>query len=392
MTPDVVYLDHNATSPVRPEVLEAMLPFLKDDFANPNSAYALGQRTRAAVEAARAHVARLLNASGPDEIVFTSCGSESDVLAVVGAARQALRASRGKKNHVVCSAIEHDAVRLAVRGLEADGFEATTVPVDEYGRVEAQALCRALRPSTAIVSIMHANNEIGTLEPIREFSQICRERDIGFHTDAVQSVGKVPVDVQSLGVDLLSLSGHKINAPKGVGALFIRRGVRLSPVITGHQEKNRRGGTENVAGIVGLGRACRLALEEVSHGAELLRLRRRIEEGCLRIAEARVNGHPTERLPSTCHVSFRGIDGAALVVALDLEGICVSSGPACSTGVSEPSHVLRATGLDPVWARGGIRVSLGWGSRDSDVDRFLGALPHAVEKIRQAQRLPSSVL
>ncbi|MBI4345375.1 MAG: cysteine desulfurase [Elusimicrobia bacterium] len=383
MTQPFVYLDHNATTPVRPEVLEAMLPWLGPRFGNPNSAYRLGQEARKAVEDARAQVARLLGAK-PEEIVFTSCGSEADVLAIAGAAHRAHERSKGAKKHLITSAIEHDAVREALRVLEKRGFEATTVGVDAHGRVDPQDVRRALREDTILVSIMHANNEVGTIQPVGEIAAACREKGVLMHTDAVQSAGKVPIDVGALGVDLLALSGHKLNAPKGVGALYVRQGVRLTPVITGHQEKNRRGGTENVASIVGLGRACELAAAELDrHAAELSALRKRLEDGCLKIPGSRVNGHPTLRLPNTCHVAFDGIEGFQLVVALDLEGVCVSAGPACSTGAVDPSHVLAAMGCDSRWCVGALRISLGWGSTRADVDRLLALLPGAVEKLRR---------
>ena len=378
-----VYLDHNATTPVRPEVLAAMLPWLGAKFGNPNSAYRIGQEARSAVEHARAQVAKLIHAK-PEEIVFTSCGSESDVLAIVGAAQRAYDRSQGAKRHLITSAIEHDAVREAFTCLQKRGFEATIVGVDAHGRVNPESVRQALKPETILVSIMHANNEVGTIQPIAEIAALCREKGVLFHTDAVQSAGKVDIDVAKLGVDLLALSGHKLNAPKGVGALFVRQGVRLSAVITGHQEKNRRGGTENVASIVGLGRACELAAEELdAHAREQLRLRRRLEEGCLRISGSRVNGHPDHRLPNTCHVAFDGIEGFQLVVALDLEGVCVSAGPACSTGAVDPSHVLSAMGCTSNWCVGALRLSVGWGSTDADVDRLLALLPKAVEKLRK---------
>lgn len=382
-----IYLDHNATTPVRPEVLEAMLPYLQSKFGNPNSAYALGQETRAAVEAARGQVARLLNAASADEIIFTSCGSESNVLAIKGAAWKAREESSGVKRHIVTSAVEHDSILEMKSRLQAEEFEVTLLPVDSDGRVELKTVRKALRPETAIVSVMHANNEVGTIQPIREIAALCREQGVLFHTDAVQSVGKLSVDVRTLGIDLLSLSGHKINAPKGIGVLYARRGARLVPVITGHQEKNRRGGTENVASIVGLGKACELAAKELeAESAKLQALRDQLEAGCLRIGGCRVNGHPTERLPGTCHVSFEGLGGPDLVIALDLEGICVSSGPACSAGSMESSHVLKAMGIRPEFIAGSLRLSLGWGSSREDVEYCLQVIERTVGKLREARR------
>jgi len=378
-----VYLDHNATTPVRPEALEAMLPFLQGCFGNPSSPHTMGQEARAAVEKARAQVAGLAGAR-PEEIVFTSCGSEAGALAVIGAAQRAFDLSSGRRRHVVASAIEHAAVREALGVLRARGFETTELPVDSTGKVSVDAVREAIGPSTVLVSVMHANNEVGTIEPIREIAEACRERGVLFHTDAVQSAGKIPVDASGWGIDLLSLSGHKLGAPKGVGALFVARGVRLTPLICGHQEKSRRGGTENVASIAAFGAACERAaaeLEEASRG--LLSLRRRLEQGCLAVGGCRVNGHPTDRLPGTCHVSFDGLDGFQLLVALDLEGICVSSGPACSAGAAEPSHVLRAMGVEPGPAAGSLRISLGRGSTEAEVARFLEVLPGAVGRLRK---------
>ncbi|MBI3550297.1 MAG: cysteine desulfurase [Elusimicrobia bacterium] len=377
------YLDHNATTPIRPEVLDTMLPYLKESYGNPNSVHALGQQARAAVEAARAQVAALLNAD-PEEIVFTSCGSESDVLAIAGAAQRAWLASSGERRHVVVSAVEHEAVRQLTTGMRQRGFDISIVPVDGTARVDPAAVRAAIKPSTAVVSVMHANNEVGTIQPIREIAAICKERGTLFHTDAVQSAGKLAVDVRELGADLASISGHKINAPKGIGALYVRKGVALSSIVTGNQEKNRRGGTENVAGIAALGKACELARKErEQHVRELSALRARLEKGCLKHG-GRVNGHPTERLPGTCHVSFEGIDGHALVIALDLEGVCASAGSACSSGAAEPSHVLKAMGLSQDWAAGSVRFSLGWGNTAEDVDRTIEILGPAVEKLRKA--------
>lgn len=383
-SPSQVYLDHNATTPVRPEVVEAMLPFLREAYGNPNSAYSLGQKARRAVEAARAQVSELIGASDPQEIVFTSCGSEADVLAIAGAAWSGFDDSKGVRRHIVSSRIEHDAVRGILGQLRRRGFSASLAGVDAAGRVRSEEAAGLITPQTAVVSVMHANNEVGTVQPIAAIAAACRANGALFHTDAVQSAGKLALNVKELGADLLALSGHKLNAPKGVGALYVRKGVRLAPLITGHQEKNRRGGTENVAGIVGLGAACALAGRELAdHGAKLESMRRRLAAEVLKLPGSRLNGSQEHRLPSCAHFSFEGLDGHALVVALDLEGICVSSGPACSTGIAEPSHVLTAMGLDPRLAAGSIRVSMGWSSSEADIDRLLAVLPGAVERLRR---------
>lgn len=382
----MTYLDHNATTPIRPEVVDAMLPWLRDGYGNPSSVYALGQRARAAVENARERVAALVGARDSSEIIFTSGGSESDVLAIAGGAWQAHDESKGKRRKVVTSRIEHDAVRLLSSQLRRRGFEAAEAGCGSDGVVRASELAGLVVDDVAVVSLMHANNETGALQPVAEAAAAARARGALSHTDAVQSLGKLAIDVKALGVDLLSLSGHKINAPKGVGALFVRRGVRLSPLVTGHQEKNRRGGTENVASIVALGLACELAARELPEAsARALALRRRLEAGVLRIRGSRLNGHPENRLPTTAHFSFEGIDGHHLVVALDLEGVCISGGPACSSGASIPSHVLTAMGVGPKLAAGSIRVSVGWGTSDADIDRFLAALPNVVERLREIE-------
>ncbi len=381
----MIYLDHNATTPVRPEVLDALLPWLREGYGNPNSVYALGQKARAAVERAREQVAALLGAADASEIVFTSGGSESDVLGIGGAAWQAHDESKGLRRKIVSTRIEHDAVRALLTQLRRRGFDAAEAPCGPDGITPAAGFSAMIDEATAVVAVMHANNETGALQPVAEIAAAARARGALVHTDAVQSIGKVAIDVKALGVDLLALSGHKLNAPKGVGALYVRRGVRLAPVVTGHQEKNRRGGTENVAGIVGLGVACELAARELSGAAaHALALRRRLEAGVLSISGARLNGHPEKRLPNTAHFSFPGLDGHHLVVALDLEGVCVSSGPACSSGASTPSHVLSAMGVPPALATGSIRVSVGWGTADADVDGFLAVLPKAVERLRAA--------
>ncbi len=387
MTRDATYLDYNATTPIRPEVLDAMLPYFREHYGNPGSPYFLGQRARKAVERAREQVAALVNAKDPQEIVFTSSGSESDTLAISGAAWSKWEESYGRtKPRVVSTPIEHDAVRMTLVQLKMRGFDRALAKADEYGYVAPEQFEGLLTPETAVVSVMHANNEVGTIEPVEGIAALCREKEILFHTDAVQSAGKIPLDVQKMGADLLSISGHKIGAPKGIGALYVKRGVRLSPLIAGHQEKNRRGGTENVPFIVGLGAACELALKDLGDAKKQQRyesFRRLLAETAARIPDCRLNGHPANRLSTCLHLSFPGVDGHALVIALDLAGICVSSGPACSTGSPQPSHVLIAMGMEPELAQGSLRISFGYATNDEDVRRLAEALPGAVEKLRQ---------
>ena len=375
----MTYLDHNATTPVRPEVVDAMLPYLREHYGNPSSVYALGQRARKAVEQARAQVASLLGAASEQEIVFTSCGSESDVLAIEGACE----APGQKRKKIVSSPIEHDAVRLCLDKLKRRGFSPALCKVDRYGEVDLPSLQALIDDQTAVVSVMHANNEVGTIQPIAAVTAAARARGALAHCDAVQSADKIPVDVEELGVDLLSISGHKINAPKGIGALYVRKGTRLGQLITGHQEKNRRGGTENVASIVGLGVACELAKQDLAKAAQYLEMRRALEAGVLAIPGSRLNGHPERRLPNAAHFSFEGVDGHQLVVALDLEGLCASAVPACSSGASMASHVLTAMGCPESLATGSLRVSMGWGTRRSDIERLLAVLPATVEKLRR---------
>lgn len=379
----MIYLDHNATTPVRPEVVDAMLPYLRESYGNPNSVHQLGQRSRKAIEAAREHVAALIGAF-PDEIVFTSCGSESDALAIQGAAEERRRATDGHKNHVVTSAVEHEAVVQTCAELEKRGFEVTKVACDNTGRLKPADVAAAIRPETAVVSVMWANNELGTLEPVEEIGKICKAAPVLFHSDAVQAVGKVPVDVNAANVSLLSLSGHKLNAPKGVAALYVRRGVVLAPLVTGNQERARRGGTENVASIVGLGEACRLWKDEqAAHRKHLERLRKHLIAGLESIEGCRINGNPDHHLPNTVHVCFDGVDGAQTVVALDLAGFCVSSGSACASGSTDPGHVMSAIGYTANQCRGAIRVSIGWGTTEQDLDAFVEAAQGALSKLRK---------
>jgi cysteine desulfurase len=389
-----IYFDNNATTPVRAEVFAAMRPFLAPDggFGNPSSLHALGQEAHGAMESARESVAALLGAADPGEIVFTSGGTEADNMAVIGAAF----AHREKGRHLVTSSVEHHAILHACDYLEKEhGFEVTRLPVDRFGRVSLEALRGALRPDTLLVSIMAANNEIGTMEPIQELGAICRSAGVLFHTDAVQSAGKVPLNLKVLPVDLLTISGHKLYGPKGIGALYIRRGVQLHALLHGGaHEKNRRAGTENVSGAVGLGAACSLALKEMATEEPRIRgLRDRLEKGLLeRIPFVYVNGHPSERLGNTTNLTFDSVEGESLVLALDqagftlkndsLPGFEVSTGSACASGLLEPSHVLKAIGVPPDRIHGSVRFSLGHFNTAADVDMALEVIPRAVDRLR----------
>jgi cysteine desulfurase len=375
-----VYLDHNATTPVEREVLEAMLPYLAQDFGNASSIHSFGQSARRAVERARESVAALIGAK-PQEIVFTSGGTESDNQAVFGV----VNAARSQTRHVITSAIEHEAVLNACQELEKRGIAVTYIPVDGNGLVDREAVRRAMRPETVLISVMHANNELGTIQPIEAIGKIAAESKITLHTDAVQSVGKTPTDVTTLGVHLLSLSGHKFYAPKGVGALYIRRGTRLKQLLYGgRHQRGHRPGTENVAGIVGLGMAAELAREHLAQdAARIAALRNCLEEGLLaRVPGARVNGRNAPRTPNTANITFPGVEGEALVIGLDLKGLACSTGAACSSGAVEPSHVLTAMGMPPAEARATLRFSLGRHTTPEEIDFALSTIPAAVEKLR----------
>lgn len=375
-----IYLDNNATTPLAPEVLEAMTPYFAADFGNASSIHWFGQQAKTAVEKAREQVARLLNAR-PSEVVFTSGGTESDNAAIFGI----VQAARSEAKHVVTTAIEHHAVLNTCKALEKGGVSVTFVRVGSSGVVDPDDVERVLRPATVLISIMHANNELGTLQPLEEIGRLARERDIYFHTDAVQSVGKVPVDVEKLGVDLLSLSAHKLHGPKGVGALYIRKGTILRPLLYGgHHERDRRPGTENTPGIVGLGKAAELALAHLEEEAQrVAALRDRLEQGILaRVPLVSANGDPARRLPTTTNLSFDYIEGEGFVIAMDLRGIACSTGAACSSGSLEPSHVLSAIGLKPEQARASIRFSLGRFNTAADIETTLEILPAVVEQLR----------
>ena len=380
-----VYFDHNATTPLAPEALAAMTRALGEGFGNPSSVHQYGQRAKGLLDDARSAVAALIGADA-SEIVFTGTGTEADNLAIRGAA-EALESS-GRK-HVVTSAFEHEAVLNTVKALGKRGWRVSFVPVGQSGIVEPDALEKVITDDTALVSVMHANNEIGTVQPVRALSKIAHARGALFHTDAVQSAGKIPVNVRELDVDLLSISAHKINGPNGAAALWIKRGVRLVPTVTGGKhERNRRAGTENVAGIAGFGAAAAVSLAKLAtNGPRLAALRDRLEGGVLSsIDGTQVNGAPTSRVPNTTNISFDGVEAEALLIALDLEGFAVSTGSACSSGTLEPSHVLRAMGLPFHRAQNSIRFSLGQGNDETQIDALLAKLPSIVEKLRSLVR------
>jgi cysteine desulfurase len=377
-----IYLDHNATTPVEPAVLEAMLPFLSAEFGNASSIHTFGQRARAAVETAREQVAALINAR-PQEIVFTSGGTESDNHAIFGVVQTASAVRRSA--HVITSSIEHEAVLNSCQALEKSGMAVTYLPVSHDGLIDFGALRSAIRPETALITVMHANNELGTVQPLEQIRRIVTEHKIPFHTDAVQSVGKIPVDVKAWGIELLSLSGHKLHAPKGVGAIYIKTGTRVNRLLYGgHHQRGFRPGTENVSGIVGLGKAAELArLDLAEDGARIAALRDRLERGLLaRIPDARVNGAVVPRTPNTSNITFSGIEGEALVIALDLKGLACSTGAACSSGAVEPSHVLTAIGLSAEEARATLRFSLGRHTTAGEIDAALEIVPAAVAQLR----------
>jgi cysteine desulfurase len=383
----LTYLDYNATTPLDPRVKAAMEPHGDRVFGNPSAAHALGRAAKAALERARELLAGCIGSADKDEIVFVSSGTESDNLAVMGTAL----AYQERGRHIVTSAVEHSAVREACAALAARGLGVTVLPVDAAGRLDLELLRRALRPDTILVSLMHANNETGILFPVEAVGQMLRDRGILFHTDAVQSFGKIPVDVQRFPVDLLSLSAHKIYGPKGVGALYVRRGVRIHPLLSGGgQERGRRAGTENVAGVVGFAEAASIMVHEMAAEAERLRrLRDRLESNIVaRIAGVRVNGGESPRLFQTSNVAFEGVEAQTLVAALDLEGVAVSAGSACQAGSAEPSHVLRAMNITRGPASGSIRFSLGRRTVDGDIDRVLDILPRVVMRLREHAPVP----
>jgi cysteine desulfurase len=376
-----IYLDYNATTPVAPEVLAAMLPYFSEEYGNASSIHTFGQRARNAVEEARESVARLLGAR-PAEIMFSSGGTESNNHAIFGV----VGAVSGGRKHVITSAIEHSAVLDPCKALEERGVAVTVLPVDHDGIVNPEDVRRAIRPETVLITIMLANNELGTIEPIEEIAKIAAESAVPLHTDAVQAAGKVPIDVKKLGVHLLSISAHKLYGPKGIGALYVRKGTRLEPLMYGgHSERDRRPGTEDVSSIAGLGKAADLALTRmIEENQRIATLRDRLEQGLLkRIPHARVNGSLTQRTPNTTNLTLPFIEGEAMVIALDLKGVACSTGAACSSGAVEPSHVLTAIGLAPEDARATLRLSLGHQTTDEEIDFALETIPPVIDRLRQ---------
>jgi cysteine desulfurase len=382
-------MDHNATTPVHPEVLEAMMPFFRDHFGNASSIHWAGREVKKYLDEAREQVAGLMNAD-PDEIVFTGCGTESDNMAIKGVAFT----HKDKGRHIITSKVEHHAVLHTCEFMEKTGYEITRLSVDREGMIDLEELRRAIRSDTVLISIMFANNETGTIFPVQEIGEIAREKGVLFHSDAVQAAGKIPVDLKKLPVDVLSLSGHKLNTPKGIGAQFIRKGTRLSPLIHGGaQERNRRAGTENIPYIIGLGKACEIARRDFQKRHEKLRgLRDRLQEGILRtIPHVELNGHPVKRLPNTLNMSFLYVEGESLLLNLDLEGIAVASGSACTSGSLDPSHVLLAMGKSPLLAQSALRFSLGWTNNEEDVGYLLEVLPRVIDRLRAISPLYQKV-
>jgi cysteine desulfurase len=381
-----VYLDHNASTPVHPEVVAAMLPYFGDVYGNPSSVHGFGRDARAAVDAARERVASFLRIR-PDELVFTSGGTESDNFGLKG-----LALARGR-GHVITSTIEHHAVLRSAQALEAQGFAATYVPVDQYGMVDPDAVRRALRPDTVAISIMHANSEVGTIQPVAAIGAIAREAGVPFHVDAVQTFGKVPLDVDAMGIDVLSFSSHKIYGPKGIAGLYIRRGTKMISIQHGGEhERRRRAGTENVPGIVGLGKAVEVRARDMKEETErVTALRDRLWDGIqARVPAVRLNGHPTERLPGTANICYRNVESESIVLGLDLKGIAVSAGSACTAGSVEPSHVLVAMGVPLDWAMGAVRSSLGRSTTAEDIDYVVDAVTEVVAKVRKAMPVAAS--
>ena len=377
----IKYFDHAATTGVKDEVLKAMIPYFSIEYGNPSSIYGIGRRNKRAIEEAREKVARVINAK-PREIYFTGCGSESDNLAIKGIAHSL----KTRGNHIITSKIEHHAVLNTCKTLEKEGFSVTYLKVDEDGLINLEELINAINDKTILISIMTANNEIGTIEPIKEIGQIAKEKNIYFHTDSVQAIGNMRIDVQSMNIDSLSMSAHKFYGPKGVGALYVREGVPFSKIQDGgHQEKDKRAGTENVAGIVGLGKAIELAYENLDeYNEKLTKLRDYyISQVENRIPDIKLNGHRTKRLPGNSNISFKNVDGGELLLKLDEKGICTSTGSACNSGSSEPSHVLTAIGLRPEYLEGSLRTTFGEENTKEDVDFLIDNLEKIVKDCRK---------
>jgi cysteine desulfurase len=375
-----IYLDHNATTPVDKRVVEAMLPYFTKEYGNPSSLHRFGQNARMALDNARGQVASIIGAE-EKEIVFTSGGSESDNFAIKGAAY----ALKDKGRHILTSAVEHPAVLRVCEYLGECGFEITHVPVDKHGVIDLEKLEKSVRKDTILITVMYANNEVGTLEPVGKIAKLAREKGVLFHTDAVQAVGKVEIDVKKIGVDMLSLSGHKLHGPKGAGALYVRSGIEIVPLIHGGgHERGRRSGTENMPGLVGLGKACEIAAEDLKGESQRIAgLRDRLWQGLSsRIDDTLLVGHREKRLPNTLAVSFKYVEGESVLLNLDLEGIAVSSGSACSSGDIEPSHVLKAMKVPAEFMRGGIRFSLGRGNTEKEIDRVIAVAPGILDKLR----------
>ncbi len=376
-----VYLDYAATTPCDPDVVKAMLPYFNDTFGNPSSLYSLGQKSKKALEGARTAIADTLSAD-PTEIIFTSGGSESNNMAIKGIGF----GNKDKGNHIITTAIEHHSIINACRFMEKQGFKVDYIPVDRYGMVNPDDVRKAVSDNTILISVMHANNEVGTIQPVKEIAEIARARGIYMHTDAVQSFGHIPVDTNELGVNLVSISAHKLYGPRGVGALYVRKGTKIEPFIHGGgQERRRRSSTENLAGIVGLKKAVEISLKSMeSEATRLCRMRDRLTEGILsKIPDTRLNGHPEKRLPGNVNISVECIEGESMVLSLDMEGVACSTGSACSSASLEPSHVLIAMGLPPEVAHGSLRFTLGRYTEDEDIDYVLDVLPGIVERLRK---------
>jgi cysteine desulfurase len=376
----LVYLDNNATTRMREEALDAMMPYMKDVYGNASSIHQFGRPARKAIDEARIKVAALLGAASPEEIIFTSGGTESDNYAIKGAAH----ALKQKGNHIITSAIEHHAVLNSCKFLEKEGFKVTYIGVDQYGMVNPDDVKKAITDKTILITIMHANNEVGTIEPVEEIGSLAKEKGVYFHTDAVQAVGKLPFAVKDMDIDLLSMSAHKIYGPKGVGALYMKKGTRLTAqMYGGHHEMGRRAGTENVAGIVGLGRAAELAKREIPEEGKIKELRDYLYKGITsKIEDVKLNGHPDKRLPNTLNLSFTYLEGESIILNLDMEGVAVSTGSACTSGTLEPSHVLSAMGIDPVNTQGSVRFSLGKDNTKDQMDYVISVLPPIIKRLR----------